>query len=275
VVGISTSDPSSVIGWRPDADGAGIWGPSGIASDGSSLYVATGNGDPNATEWDGSETVFRLQPGPIFSGSPADYYTPLNWQTMNEEDLDLGSSGVTLFDLPGPSPTPMLATVGKDARLHLVSRANLGGVSSPLLVEYVSLISVINAPSVHTNAQGTHLTFTGFRYVFDCDPDGNIASILINATPETSISAGWCANAGSRATSTIVTTTDGTSDSIVWVVADQPQTKLLGYDGDTGALIASAEGAAQVMRYTTPMAAKGKIYVAGTDNLYVFSVNSP
>ena len=276
VVGVSTSNPASVVAWRTDGNGASIWAPSGIASDGTWLYVATSNSDPNAPQWSGSETVFRLQPGLSFSGSPADYYTPQNWRTMDQEDLDLGSSGVTLFDLPGPSPTPMLATLGKDARIHLINRANLGGVNGAWLVEYVSLVSIITAPSVHTNARGTRLVYTGFRYVYDCsDPNGNVASIQINTTPGLSLSAGWCANAGSRTTSTIVTTTDGTSEPIVWVVGQKPNTKLFGFDGDTGALIASADGAAEVMHYTAPIAAKGKIYVAGTDRLYVFAVNSP
>jgi len=276
VVGVSTSNPASVLTWKTDGIGASIWGPSGIASDGTWLYVATSNSDPDATEWTGSETVFRLPPGLNFSGSSADYYTPLDWQTMDKEDLDLGSSGVTLFDLPGPSPMPMLAALGKDGRIHLVNRANLGGFNGAMVVERVSLNALINAPSVHTNARGTHLIYTGFQDVYDCaDPHANVASIQINATPGPSISRGWCANVGRKASSTIVTTTDGTSEPIVWVVGQKPQTKLFGYDGDTGALIASADGAAEVMHYTAPIAAKGKIYVAGTDKLYVFSVSSP
>src|SRR5262249_50447299 len=53
VVSISTSNPSSVTAWRPPGDGAGIWAPSGIASDGTSLYIATGNGPPDDSPWGG------------------------------------------------------------------------------------------------------------------------------------------------------------------------------------------------------------------------------
>lgn len=43
VVGVPIADPASAKAWRTRAKGGGIWAPGGIASDGKSIYVATGN----------------------------------------------------------------------------------------------------------------------------------------------------------------------------------------------------------------------------------------
>ena len=45
VVGIATQDPSQVSAWATRAVRAGIWGPGGVVTDGSSLFVTTGNAD--------------------------------------------------------------------------------------------------------------------------------------------------------------------------------------------------------------------------------------
>jgi len=51
VVGVDISSPSDVTGWATDAEGGGIWGHGGVASDGTKMFVVTGNtftnqGDP-------------------------------------------------------------------------------------------------------------------------------------------------------------------------------------------------------------------------------------
>src|ERR1051325_5020959 len=50
VVGVPLADPQRVTAWRTRGRGAGIWAPGGIASDGVSLYVATGN-TVGARDW--------------------------------------------------------------------------------------------------------------------------------------------------------------------------------------------------------------------------------
>ena len=70
----------------------------------------------------------------------------------------------------------------------------------------------------------------------------------------------------------MVTTTDGQSESIVWIAGAEYGSQLLGVNGVTGETIALADGLGPVIRYTAPIAAKGRIYVAGTDWLYVFGV---
>ena len=73
--------PSGIRGCAPAVDSSG------------NLYVATGNGD-----YDGSvnfgESVLK------FSGTDLtllDWYTPNTWAALNDNDSDLGSSGVILI----------------------------------------------------------------------------------------------------------------------------------------------------------------------------------
>src|ERR1051325_9793088 len=74
VVGVHIDDPSMVGGWATAAEGGGIWGHSGVASDGTNMFVITGNTFTNAgNPWSGGEAVVRLQAGPVFSGNSTDF----------------------------------------------------------------------------------------------------------------------------------------------------------------------------------------------------------
>ena len=43
VVGVPINNPSRVTAWAPSAIGGGIWGHGGVASDGTNMFVITGN----------------------------------------------------------------------------------------------------------------------------------------------------------------------------------------------------------------------------------------
>ena len=93
VVGVQMSNPASVTSWATTATKSGIWGPGGIANDGTNLFVTTGNATVGTATWGGQEAIIRLQAGPVFSGSTTDYWAPTNWQSLDSGDTDLGGSG--------------------------------------------------------------------------------------------------------------------------------------------------------------------------------------
>ena len=70
VVGVPINNPSSVTAWATTAIGGGIWGHGGVASDGTNMFVVTGNTFNTGGNWGGGEAIIRLQAGPIFSGNP-------------------------------------------------------------------------------------------------------------------------------------------------------------------------------------------------------------
>src|SRR5438067_12334407 len=73
-----------------------------------------------------------------------------------------------------------------------------------------------------------------------------------------------------------VTTTDGTSNAIVWVVGAQGDNRLHGYDGDTGNVVFAGGGNNELMtgtrKWNSGMVARGSIYVANDNRVYKFHV---
>jgi len=74
--------------------------------------------------------------------------------------------------------------------------------------------------------------------------------------------------------SPMVTTTDGTSDPVVWELGTEGDEKLHAYDGVTGAVIFDGGPTAMgyINRFSTPLAvaAENRIYVAADNALYSF-----
>ena len=86
------------------------------------IYFSTGNGSFDGVNNFG-ESFLKLTP----SGTNINitsWFTPYNWQTLENGDIDLGSGGVLL--IPG---TTLALSGGKEGKLYLVNRDNMGGLS--------------------------------------------------------------------------------------------------------------------------------------------------
>ena len=70
VVGVDINNPSNVHAWATTAIGGGIWGHGGVASDGTNMFVVTGNTFNTGGNWMGGEAIIRLQAGPLGPVSP-------------------------------------------------------------------------------------------------------------------------------------------------------------------------------------------------------------
>ena len=269
VVGVQINNPASVMNWATVAGQAGIWGPGGIASDGTNTFVVTGNTFDSGSIWHGSEAVIRLQPGPVFSGSTTDYWAPTNWQSLDSGDNDLGGSGAILVDVPGATPSALVVALGKDGNAYLINRTTMGGVSAPVASSNVnSGATIIQAAATYKTAQGTYVVFRG---------SGSVTTAFrITATNPPAIATGWSVTGQNGRGSPFVTSTDGTSNAIVWVVGAEGDQKLHGYNGDTGAVVFGGGGASELMsgtqRYNTGIAARGRIYIATNNKVFAFGV---
>lgn len=119
-------------GWTPEPSGnlGGIWmAGGGPASDGSGdVYLAVGNGASDAMlgDSDYGDSVVRLRTSSNLI-SIVDYFIPYNWQTLYTEDHDLGSGGAILLpDRSGSGHPHLLTLAGKDGKVYLLDRDNLG-----------------------------------------------------------------------------------------------------------------------------------------------------
>jgi hypothetical protein len=267
VVGVDINNPSTVKGWATTAIGGGIWGHGGVASDGTNMFVVTGNTFNTGGNWMGGEAIIRLQAGPTFTGQPTDYWAPTNWLSLDNSDTDLGGVSATVVDVPGANPSQLVLALGKDGNAYLVNRNNLGGIASPVAQANVNGINRgISAVTYHT-AQGTYIAFH--------NDIGQIRAYKINATSPPTITFAWSQNQTGRG-SPWVTTTDGTNNTIVWVAGVAGDQRLHGYDGDTGAVIYAGGGSNELMtgtrQWNTGIAARGRIYFGADNKVYAFNL---
>lgn len=113
----------------PDGQAGGVWqSGQGPASDGTSLYLLTGNGsvgvkdDPRSTKNRGHSFLKLTRDGEAMKIDS--WFTPYNWDYLNYADLDLGSAGMTF--VPG---TRLAIAGGKGSRLYVVDREAMGGLA--------------------------------------------------------------------------------------------------------------------------------------------------
>lgn len=145
----------AVFNTTPNGSDGGIWMSGGrISVDAAgALYVSTGNGtfanngtqvvgdfDANGLPIKGNygDSILKLVADASTTASNphvngwglrvADYFTPYNQANLSGGDTDLGSSGILLLpDSVGSAAHPrLLVTAGKEGRIYLVDRDNMG-----------------------------------------------------------------------------------------------------------------------------------------------------
>src|SRR5262245_48265727 len=269
VVGVDINNPANVHGWATTALGGGIWGHSGVASDGTNMFVITGNTFNTGGNWMGGEAIIRLQAGPVFNGPPSteNYWAPTNWFDLDVGDTDLGGVSAMLIDVPGATPSQLALALGKDQNAYLVNRNNLGGITSP-----VAQANMVAGATNRGTSAVTYHTSQGTYFAFH-DDGSTIAAYKVTATNPPTIVSGWTVGQSGRG-SPWVTTTDGSNNFIVWVAGVGSDQRLHAYDADTGAVIYAGGGNNELMtgtrQWNTGIAARGRIYFGADNKIYAF-----
>lgn len=120
VVASQTDGNGSLLSYQvPTTREGGIWAASGPAIDkAGKVYVAVGNGETTAGQWDHSDSILRLSP----TLQLEDGFAPTNWGQENAADADLGSMGPLLL------PNNLVFADGKSGLGYLLRANALGGV---------------------------------------------------------------------------------------------------------------------------------------------------
>jgi hypothetical protein len=200
----------------PNGYEGGFWGGgSGPAADAAgSIYTATGNGyfDVNNGGIDYGDTVLRLTWST--SGlSVADYFTPWDQQTLDDEDGDVDSGGVVLLPNQSGSYPHLLLQVGKEGTIDLINRDNMGhfhsGNDSQIVQTLPFVIGgVFGGPAFWNNTAyfgGVHDHVKAFSF--------NPSTELLSTAPTSESPESF----GFPGVSPVVTSS-GTSNGIVWVL---------------------------------------------------------
>jgi hypothetical protein len=286
VVSISTTSPTTVSAYSTAASRGGIWGA--VTSDGTSAFAVTGNTAIGTTVWAGGEALLRLNAGGAFSGQSTDYFTPSNWQTLDLGDSDLGSSASVFIDVPGATPSTLAIAGGKFGVIHLLNRANLGGVGTGdgqngegLFSMSITGNQLKGTPAAYTSTMGQYVVLRstfGAMTACPAGSSGDMMALRVTATSPPKLVPAWCVSSQPASMfeggAAIATTTDGRSNALVWIVGVGTH-RLLAFDGDTGAPVFPAGMEPQLMgpveHWVSPIVAKGRFFVAGENAVYAFT----
>jgi hypothetical protein len=208
-----------------------------------------------------------------------DYFTPFNWQALNNGDTDFGSSGPMLLpDQPGDHPHIMVAA-GKEGKLYVLDRDNLGQYHNG----FDQVIQVL--PGVIHGAYDTPAYFDSGtpdgRWVYYGAQSDNLKAFQVSngmlstsPTSKTTLAFGYPGVTPSISA-------DGTNNGIVWVIEKASTAILRAYDAlDLGKELYDSNQAGDRdklgggIKFQVPTIADGKVFVGTDDSVTIFGLLS-
>ncbi len=150
---------------------AGIWARGGAVYDAETdrVFVTTGNGGYDADQggFNWGTSVVALRPDMTTDhGAPLDSYTPVNYQQLTDDDLDLSSTAIAILPRTSPSQPHLGVQSGKDEQIRLLDLDDLSGQDGPRHVGgEIEIVGVPQAGEVQTQPV-TWLAPDGSAWVF-------------------------------------------------------------------------------------------------------------
>jgi Concanavalin A-like lectin/glucanases superfamily len=289
----STLQLTSVLNTTPNAgtdtnEGeGGIWQTgNGFSSDGTHLYVMTGNGDFNASVGDYGDSFLEITPDSStqpankngYGLSVTDYFTPYNEQSLADADADLGSGGAMLLPDQSGAYGHLLIGSGKEGKVYVVDRDDMGQKNSGFddVVQTVSLgHGTFSSPAYFNNTIYYHAQGDVLK-AYSVLPDRDMNHVL-SAAP---IAQGTANYGYPGATPSI--SSNGTANGIVWDVEYSTSHAVLrAYNPTTLAeLYTSNQDAARDqlgagVKFITPTIADGHVFVGTSGSLAIFGLIEP
>jgi outer membrane protein assembly factor BamB len=272
VVGLPLRNPGQTVSFETRARGGGIWAPGGLSVIGDHILFATGN-TFGASTWSDGEAVFRVAPDLQRSEDKQNYFAPSDWKALDAHDEDLGGSNPLPFKIPTArgGEEDMVLALGKDRKAYLLNGANLGGIGGQLAVKTVSGTRITTAPAVFPVGRDIFVALQAPGT--DC-PNGirthDLTVLRITGGETPSINTAWCGAVAGRG-SPIVTTTDGHSDPVVWMLGAEGDNRLHAFRGETGEKVFTSEPLSGLRHFQTLIATQDRLYVGADGRVYAFA----
>jgi len=271
----ATLQQKSIWNTTPTGSRGGIWmAGCGLSADSSgNLYVVVGNGSFSANTGgkDYADSVVKLTPDLTVS----DYFTPFNQADLNAGDVDLGSSGfVLLADQSGANPH-IGVTAGKEGRIYVLNRDNLGKFSA---IDDSQAVQTL-PQALGTTANGRNLSTAVLwqNNVFyagrnDFAKQYQVSNGVLTTTPvqQTTHQFGFSATSALSA--------DGSTKGILWTIEGGANV-LHAYDATNistelynSTLAGSRDVLDSTVRFNVPIVTNGKVYVGTQTQVTVFGL---
>ncbi|MBC8096892.1 MAG: RICIN domain-containing protein [Akkermansiaceae bacterium] len=282
----------AVFNTTPNGNMGAIWqAGQGPAIDGSgNLYFMTGNGDwDGVTKW--GQSFLKLSP----ALKVLDWFTPDNYASMNNSDIDFGAAGAVL--LPGSSGYPSTSRViggGKEGKIFVLDNnngmgrktsGNTGAKQVWQATQTASCSHHIHGSPIYWNSAsqgkviyvwGENDTGKGFKY----------NGATFTTTPFTKTAAKAPTTGCGMPGSVLSLSANGTGNGIVWAncvyTGDALHNTVPGilraYNADNlgselwnSRMNLSRDNLGNLAKYVPPTVVNGKVYMAtfsGTVNVY-------
>lgn len=247
-----------------------------VDTDGT-LFAVTGNGafDANSGGKNYGESVIRLSADLT---TDLDYFTPSNWQNLNNGDTDFGSGGIMLLPTQQGAVPNVAVAQGKASTLYLLDRAQLGGEQNgdAGALQHITGTgggvwggpAYFNGPTgqfVYYQAGGAPLS----AYAVEQDGDG-VPKLELDSTGPS-----YSGYGGSMPVVSSYIQKPGTG--IVWLIKRSSPLMLEAYDAtDVSKLLFTAPAGTwsnpQQNGFLTPLVADGKVFVPASGTVTVFGL---
>jgi membrane peptidoglycan carboxypeptidase len=188
-----------------------------------------------------------------------------------DRDLQASLEGLAKDRIGGLGPKLSVAIVVADHR----SGAILASVGSAGLFEdaragHVDMTEALRSPGSTLKPLIYGLAFE--QGLAHPESHNGLTVLQIRAGTPPTIATAWC-GAVRGAGSPIVTTTDGNSNPIVWILGAEGDNRLHGFRGDTGEPLFNGPGEAMtgLRHFQTLIATKNRLYVGADGRVYAFS----
>jgi len=245
----------------PNGRQGGIWGASqGFASDGTYVYLTTGNGDFDATHDNYAMAAIKL----TLELKVVDYFVPALWQSYSRNDWDLGGCGLSLL----PNSPYVIVGITKYGAIHLVDINNMGkfnatqdachqtlSLKNGAIFPGGNLISWNTGTNVKVYGWAPHLPLTEITY--------NPTTALLESTYVS-----WAASPAEA--QGLCISSNGKQDPILWAWG---QAGLFAFDAskDISAGPIWSTKLSGPTAWSWPLVVNGKVYVSDYDNyIYVY-----
>lgn len=273
---------TAIMNATPNGAGGGFWAGGGTAAvddNTGDLYIVSGvdAGDPFSGY---NDSVLRLSASDL---SVLDYFTPSNENYLEEQDLDFGS-GTDVFMPDNGSSTPHeVIGGGKDGRIFVVNRDNMGQFHNPDEVIQVvqtgvqSYDNLFSTPAYWNNLLYFH-SENNILKVYSWDTSTGLLSTL-------PVSKGEVKYSLHGATTSI--SANGTSNGIAWEIDSSANTTgpavlhayyatQVGTELYNSSQAGNRDTAGPAVKFTVPTIADGHVFVSADGELDVYGLlNQP
>jgi hypothetical protein len=271
-----------------NAGEGGFWmSGSGPASDGTNLFLLSGNGDFNAAIGDYGDTVLKVSPDTSTQTNPningyglkvGDYFTPYNQANLASGDTDLGSGGgIVLPDQPGPYPHEYIGS-GKQGVIYVINRDSMSGYSSSAPNPPDHVIQEVSLGHGNWDSPAYFNETIYYHAVGDVLKAYTLSNGLLSAAPAAQSTIAYPTSYGA----TPSVSSNGTANGIVWDVEfDSSHEVLRAYDATTLTELydtnqfATRDQLGAGVKFITPTIADGEVFVGSTGAVTVYGLLAP